>query len=494
MAERGDGVAEAFEAHFREAIERMVADVRSTIQDVRAAVDQQLDAAMQSVQADANAIALRPQMDKLLASIPQPEPPPAPPSPAATASKLRESLAAIEEGKSQVDVLNALLDQCLAHGSRAALLILKGDAFAGWKGVGFSRFGGDDEQIKRIQIASGSLGPLARLVEEEGVVEGGGDEISSRLGFEAAARSIFVPMVIKDRVSAALYVDAMEVDLDAFDTDAIAILVFTTGLLIDTLAIRRKSPAPSLRLASAGDEVPATPNATVAVPLPSLSDSATRRPAARSLSDSATRRPGSPSLSDSATRRPTTSPGLSDSATRRAQTIADLSDSAIRRRSSAASLSDSAPRRPAPQRFEIDSPPPAVRPVPVPPETPPAAPQPPAPAAAEPSERTSTQYIPPPGLSRGGALAGGAGDAGKKHDEAKRFARLLVSEIKLYNETKVEMGRKNRDIYDRLKDDIDRSREMYEERIPEEVRRGSNYFYEELVRILADGSPDALGL
>jgi hypothetical protein len=483
MAERGDGVAEAFEAHFREAIERMVADVRSTIQDVRAAVDQQLDAAMQSVQADANAIALRPQMDKLLASIPQPEPPAALPSPAA-ASKLRKSLTAIEQGKSQVDVLNALLDQCLEHGSRAALLILKGDAFAGWKGVGFSRYGGDDEQIKRIQIASGSLGPLARLIEEEAAVEGGGDEISSRLGFEAAARSIFVPMVIKDRVSAALYVDAMEADLDEFDPDAIAILVFTTGLLIDTLAIRRKSPAPSLRLTSpggAGAEVPVTPNATVAVPLPSLSDSATRRPAARSLSDSAPR-------------RPTTSAGLSDSATRRAQTIADLSDSAIRRRTSAGSLSDSATRRPAPQRFEMDSPSPAVRPVPVPPEAPPAAPQPPAPAAAEPSERISTQYIPPPGLSRGGALAGGAGDAGKKHDEAKRFARLLVSEIKLYNETKVEMGRKNRDIYDRLKDDIDRSREMYEERIPEEVRRGSNYFYEELVRILGDGSPEALGL
>lgn len=82
----------------------------------------------------------------------------------------------------------------------------------------------------------------------------------------------------------------------------------------------------------------------------------------------------------------------------------------------------------------------------------------------------------------------------KKHDDARRFARLLVSEIKLYNEGKVDQGRKNGDLYERLKEDIDRSRQMYEDRIPEEVREGSNYFYDELVRILADGNADALGL
>lgn len=82
----------------------------------------------------------------------------------------------------------------------------------------------------------------------------------------------------------------------------------------------------------------------------------------------------------------------------------------------------------------------------------------------------------------------------RKHEEARRFARLLVSEIRLYNEQAVQEGKANRDIYARLKEDIDRSREMYEQRIPAEVRAVSDYFYEELVRILADGDPDALGL
>src|SRR5581483_6150405 len=109
-------------------------------------------------------------------------------------------------------------------------------------------------------------------------------------------------------------------------------------------------------------------------------------------------------------------------------------------------------------------------------------------------DRPSTQFIPPSNVSRAAAAAGPATEATKKHDEARRFARLLVSEIKLYNESKVEQGRKNRDLYERLKEDIDRSRQMYDERIADEVRKTSNYFYDELVRILADGNSEALGL
>jgi hypothetical protein len=85
-------------------------------------------------------------------------------------------------------------------------------------------------------------------------------------------------------------------------------------------------------------------------------------------------------------------------------------------------------------------------------------------------------------------------DEERKHDEARRFARLLVSEIRLYNEQAVAAGKISRDIYQRLKDDIDRSREMYEQRVPADVRANSNYFHDELVRILADGEADALGM
>ena len=81
-----------------------------------------------------------------------------------------------------------------------------------------------------------------------------------------------------------------------------------------------------------------------------------------------------------------------------------------------------------------------------------------------------------------------------RHEEARRFARLLVSEIKLYNEDEVMQGRQSGDLYHRLKDDIDRSREMFEKRIPPEIVAEKDYFQEELVRILADGDASALGM
>jgi hypothetical protein len=93
-------------------------------------------------------------------------------------------------------------------------------------------------------------------------------------------------------------------------------------------------------------------------------------------------------------------------------------------------------------------------------------------------------------LAFAGARASGESPA---HDEARRLARLLVSEIKLYNEEQVDLGRKNLDLYQRLREDIDRSRQMYDDRVDAGVRGGTDYFQQELVRILAGGDPKALG-
>jgi hypothetical protein len=79
------------------------------------------------------------------------------------------------------------------------------------------------------------------------------------------------------------------------------------------------------------------------------------------------------------------------------------------------------------------------------------------------------------------------------HNDARRFARLLVSEIKLYNEPKVKEGRSNSDLYDRLREDIDRSRQMYDKRVAPPVAARHDYFHQELVNMLAEGDPAKLG-
>jgi hypothetical protein len=79
------------------------------------------------------------------------------------------------------------------------------------------------------------------------------------------------------------------------------------------------------------------------------------------------------------------------------------------------------------------------------------------------------------------------------HRKAQRFARLLVDEIKLYNQAKVAEGRKNKDLYDRLKEDIDKSRSTYRKRYGNTVAAGTDYFQVELVRSLAEDDISIMG-
>ncbi len=79
------------------------------------------------------------------------------------------------------------------------------------------------------------------------------------------------------------------------------------------------------------------------------------------------------------------------------------------------------------------------------------------------------------------------------HNDARRFARLLVSEIKLYNEQKVSEGREAGDLYDRLREAIDRSREMYDKRVQPAVAAKFDYFHFELINNLAEGQDAKLG-
>jgi hypothetical protein len=79
------------------------------------------------------------------------------------------------------------------------------------------------------------------------------------------------------------------------------------------------------------------------------------------------------------------------------------------------------------------------------------------------------------------------------HRKAHRFARLLVDEIKLYNQVKVSEGRKNRDLYDRLKEDIEKSRITYQKRYGNTAAGGADYFGQELVRSLAEDDTSIMG-
>src|SRR5207244_10827937 len=91
------------------------------------------------------------------------------------------------------------------------------------------------------------------------------------------------------------------------------------------------------------------------------------------------------------------------------------------------------------------------------------------------------------GTSEAALPSDGSDEERRLHNDARRFARLLVSEIKLYNEQKVSEGRSEGNLYDRLREDIDRSRQMYDKRVAPPVAARHDYFHQELMNLLAEG-------
>jgi len=92
-----------------------------------------------------------------------------------------------------------------------------------------------------------------------------------------------------------------------------------------------------------------------------------------------------------------------------------------------------------------------------------------------------------------GAAAAPVTEEDELHKKARRFAKLLVEEIKLYNQSKVDEGRQQKDLYDRLKVDIEKSRATYDKRYAESAVASADYFTQELVRILADNDASLMG-
>lgn len=110
------------------------------------------------------------------------------------------------------------------------------------------------------------------------------------------------------------------------------------------------------------------------------------------------------------------------------------------------------------------------------------APAPMASAAAAASAATSVSTLPAP-----------VSEDEELHKKAKRFAKLLVEEIMLYNKAKVAEGKQNQDLYTRLREDIEKSRATYQKRYGESTVASADYFNQELVRILADNDVGLMG-
>jgi hypothetical protein len=110
----------------------------------------------------------------------------------------------------------------------------------------------------------------------------------------------------------------------------------------------------------------------------------------------------------------------------------------------------------------------------------------------QPAAATATTTTAAP-VAAAAAAAAPATVEDELHRKAKRFAKLLVEEIKLYNQPRVAEGKHNRDLYERLREDIEKSRATYDKRYGETTVAAANYFNQELIRVLADNDVSLMG-
>lgn len=79
------------------------------------------------------------------------------------------------------------------------------------------------------------------------------------------------------------------------------------------------------------------------------------------------------------------------------------------------------------------------------------------------------------------------------HRRANRVAKVSMQDIKMLRPEQVRLGRENKDICIRLKDDIEKAHREYDRRFKPIMDHPVDYFYRWMVEILADGDPSNLG-
>jgi len=90
-------------------------------------------------------------------------------------------------------------------------------------------------------------------------------------------------------------------------------------------------------------------------------------------------------------------------------------------------------------------------------------------------------------------LASLPADEQELHRRAYRVAKVSMQDIKMLRPEDVRVGRENKDLCIRLRDDIEKAHKEYDRRFQAIQSHPVDYFYDWMVEILAGGNPEALG-
>jgi hypothetical protein len=382
---------------------------------------------------------------------------------------VKSAISEINEQKSQAEILKALVNRASSFAPRVAFFVIKGDHATGWRGRGFEGTVGD-QTIQQISLSLGADTVVGSAAKSLTTWSGGpgshaeDHQLLNRFGEEPPQRIVTIPLVVRGRAVAVLYADSAGLDSESINLEALETLVTVSGMSVELLSVSRtaapKRAAAEEAAPAPRDSMPVEPAPVEAAPQPSYVPTSEYEAAPQAVE---------PEPSYQAPPEPFSGAETIPTYDAEPAQVGSLMDSTGV--SEATTAADEATQT---SGFAVEEPAEAWTATPVE-----------EPVAATPRRRFSQDAELPVEVH---------GDEERRlHNDARRFARLLISEIKLYNEQKVAEGRAEHDLYDRLREYIDRSREMYDKRVKAEVASRYDYFHGELVNTLAEGDVSKLG-
>ena len=464
---------------------------------------------------------------------------------------LRAGVIQIDDQRTQSDTLSALVRWAAQFAPRVVFFVVKGGDAVGWKASGFEN-GLNDETVRLLKVPTQAPTLLKEALNSFTIASGRstspGDDsaVLGHYGSPAPELAVAVPLVIRGKAAAVLYADSGTKDGDSINSAAIEVLLNVASMGIELLPARRglepvrptRSLDPVRAEAAAAvqpQETSAEPEAAAAAATETTGETtgetSETEPVSTAAADTAAAAEshadedaqvqteaveaahavdefsGESAVDSDAEPEPMVRDRITEDLVM-PEGVAEQLESAQSQEFQQADIESESEEQYYEDEFSSVPPPPPAPPftndrmpdtasasaptepirrtLDIPDEEEQAA-APPAPdfasAQAAPRPATPIMTVPSPASET----------EQRAHNDARRFARLLVSEIKLYNAAKVNEGRRNFDLYDRLKDEIDRSRKVYDKRVSPAVATRFDYFYDELVQTLAEGDPAKLG-
>jgi hypothetical protein len=428
---------------------------------------------------------------------------------------LKAAVEEIDDQRTQASILDALVNRAASFAPRVAFFVIKNEQATGWRARGFEGTIGDDA-IRQISMPASSdtlLSDVARSRTTWSGSPGANAEdhvLLGKLGTEPPQRMVAIPLVVRDKTVAVLYADSAALEADAINLEALETLVRVADMAVELLSLSRNSQRPPrTQGTSAAPEQPleaeaAQPTAVETEEASEEEEAAAAPEQAASVEQHEEEPAPTPMFVPEISEHPfagvaeeTEAPheaveAEAAPAAEEATAVAEDETPTIEAEAPVLEEKGVAPFIQQSQSWED---------VAAQTETPPLTPTetPAQPPSSSSSSAQADQYAARLGSSRRYGSADAelpievSDEERRLHNDARRFARLLVSEIKLYNEQKVKEGRTQGNIYERLREDIDRSRQMYDKRVAPPVAARYDYFHQELVNTLAEGDAAKLG-